>query len=146
MGDEGYCLVRQRLREGLYMLVLAKSGDRATFVDSLVDNPRTRHEAICLWDVMTRVARYGTRWGLESRTLKPVRGTHGRVVCYELKDKATVYRIMTYLHDDPARTPVLLFAFHGHKSKKAGGIREEDIKKAMGLVPVARQLMEEELG
>lgn len=145
--EEGYELIEQQLdsQRNLSLLVLKETKVENTFIDDLAANIRKKSMAREIVSVAIRLAERGTAWALECKVLKRLHCDGGTLAIYELKIHRSVYRVMTYLHNDVSRTPVLLFAFSGHTSKKAGGIRKEELKRGQRLAAIAKRLMEEEL-
>lgn len=143
MTDREYILVRQRVGRGPndYVLVLKRRSEEVTFIEDLSSDYRKKDEAARIVTCAVRLARNGTDWAIRSGTLKLL---DNGLAIYELKSKRTVYRVMTYVHDDKAKTPVLLFAFHGHQRRGGGGILREDEKRAARLARIARALVKEE--
>lgn len=143
MTERGYVLVNQQvgLDPSESILVLAQAAKQGTFLDELSADPRKKDQAAAIMRAASRLARNGTEWAIASETLKLL---DGGLALFELRAKRKVWRVMAYVHDDAARTPVLLFAFDAHKSKKAGGIRTQDMKRAKSFARIARELMKQE--
>jgi|GEM_PF-1892460 hypothetical protein len=138
-----YQLVSQPIGSGLEVIVIKRKNATATFLDEIAQDSRREHEAALITRATVRLLLNGADWGMASQTLKLLKGRTD-VALYELRVKATVYRVMVYLHNDLVRTPVLLCAFKGHRSTKGGGIREQDMQRGLELAKIARNLMEQE--
>lgn len=143
LATKEYDLVSQEVdaERGLSVLVLCEAGQEVTFLDDLAAKSRTRVEAAAITRAAVRLVDRGTEWALETEQLKRLKARTGTLAVYELRVKRDVYRVMTYLHDDQSRTPVLLFEFKGHVQRAAGGIPEDLVKKGQRFAAIARDLM-----
>lgn len=140
----GYEIVEQELdaSRGISILVLGKVGEDDTFIDLLARDPRRKAMAAAIARAALRLAERGTSWALGCQVIKRLSVPKGSLAVYELKAGRTRFRVMTYLHDDAAKTPVLLFEFMGHQGASHGGIREKTLKRGVKLAGIARELME----
>lgn len=133
-------LVPYDLDEGYEMLVLSHQrsadGTARTFIDKLIDSPRTEERLDRITKMARRVAEYGIDWAFSSGKLKLLEND---LALYELKVGNTTIRVMTYLHEK--QTPVYLFDFTGHKGK-TGSISKNDMEKGRQLAKEARQCLE----
>lgn len=136
-----YALARQNLGNGLYVLSLSHNG-KSVIAD--LARKKEFQKAKAIEKAAIRIADRGTLWGLESETLVRLNGIDASLVVCELKIKTTTVRVMTYLHDDEAQTPVLLFYFEAHQIQAHGGIPDDTMQKAKRLAGIARDLMRNE--
>lgn len=136
-----HALVRQNLENGLHILSLSHNG-KSVIAD--LARKKEFQKAKAVEKAAIRIADRGTRWGLESETLVRLNGLDASLVVCELKIKTTTVRVMTYLHDDEAQTPVLLFYFEAHQIQAHGGIPDDTMRKARRLAGIARDLMRDE--
>ncbi len=143
MSDSDYSLMHQPLCSGQKILVLCHKESRS-FYDEMSMDRRRREKAIMLDRAASRLARYGTDSAIEIGLLTMLHGVRGSLALYELHANARVYRIMTYVHNEKDRTPVLLFDFCGHTKRSAGGIPKKILRKGEELALVARELLEAE--
>ena len=142
LAADDYELVSQELdaERGLNVLVLCKAG-KDTFLDELAAKARSRGEVAAIVRAAVRLVERGTEWALEAEQLKRLKAHAGTLAVYELRVKRDVYRVMTYVHDNCAKTPVQLFEFRGHAQRAAGGIPESTVKKGQQFAAIARELM-----
>lgn len=143
VGNNGYVLVRHRLDEATSVLVLCEDG-RQSFLDTLQGDIRRRNEASALRSKAIRLVNAPMQARIETGLIKRLHGVTGDVALFELRVKANVYRIMTYIHKDSKRTPVLLFDFRAHRVRASGGIPKKEIEKGVRLARIARDLMDKE--
>lgn len=140
---EGYELSRKGLGDGMSAVFLAPVG-RPCFLDEMSRRKSSRQDAALIARTLLRVAQRGTEWALTSETMKRLKGVGGNVAVFETRNnEGKPIRVATYLHDDPARTPVYLFEFVAHRGAD-GGIPKDTRKKAAALAEEARRLMEKE--
>ncbi len=140
-----YEIVRHPLDKVHNTLVLKKVAQDETFLVEMARSKKHVDEAAALRKVLIRLARSGLEWGFDSGTIKTLKGITADVLICEVKVKRKVYRIMAYLHNKEKGPLVLLFPFHGHVQKAAGGIPQTTIDKAERLARVAKELIEAEL-
>lgn len=140
-----YEIVRHPLDRTHSALVLKKVAQDETFLAEMAGNKKQINEASALRKVLIRLAQFGLKWGFESGTIKSLKGITTDVLICEVKVKRKVYRIMAYLHNKEKGPLVLLFPFHGHVQKAAGGIPQTTIDKAERLARVAKELIAAEL-
>lgn len=141
MGEyQGYHIVQYALRGSLTMNVLAPVGGKS-FLERLLRETRAKQQVQVILRHAERVAAEGFLWGLNNQTFKPVRGTDSSLSVFEFRAGRTVVRVMTYVHDDKARTPVYLFDFRGHQG--AQSISAHVLEKAERLARIARACMNE---
>lgn len=142
-----YTLVRQDIGGEIPVLVLKDVKDKDTFLSKLANSHRTKFAATRLIRNAKRVLDNGTEWGIESETLKILHGVEKCISLFELRAKGKCYRIMTYIHNDSNRTPVLLSYFEAHQIRAKGGIPDAELNRGIRLAMEAQKLMcaEEEL-
>ena len=145
MQGGNYELVYQKLNGGQRILILKECG-KESFFAALAKDPNQSSKASLIERAASRLVANGINWALASKTLKLLKGATGSIAVYELRVKAKVYRVMTYLHNDVSRTPILLFDFNGHVRKSKGGIPDAIIARGETLAMIAKQLLEEESG
>lgn len=135
--DDEYSIATIILGDGVRACVLTRSGED-DFLTDLASTGKTRNRAVLIARMAARVARNGTDWAVAAKKLKPVSRD---VSMFELRIDRRVIRVMAYIHDDPAHTPVYLFDFDGHQGK-SGKIDRNLIKKGERLAAIAAKCME----
>lgn len=142
MGEyQGYHIVQYALRGPLVMNVLAPVQGKS-FLERLLRDSHAKQQVQVILRHAERVAAEGFLWGLNNQTFKPVRALDPSLSVFEFRAGRTVVRIMTYVHNDKARTPVYLFDFKGHQG--AQSISPHVREKAERLARIARACMDKE--
>lgn len=145
--ETGYELVEYTLKnDGQTVLFISKIGD-SSFIEKLAKKKAGREDASRILSTISRVASRGTKWALESETIKRIKGVSADdVVVFETRNNVgKPIRIATYLHDNQERTPVFLFPFISHQGADSG-IKKSDKEKAVRLAREAKSLMSERDG
>lgn len=132
-----YEIVSFRLSAGSYMKVLASAG-KPSFMDELVDNPKSRQRSVLIARTVERVNKNGLDWARSSHTLKTITAD---LSVFELRVPGKVIRVMTYVHE--GRVPVYLFDFDGHQGKN-GKLPPSLMKRAEALARIAFECMKRE--
>lgn len=130
-------LISCNLGAGLSAIVLARE-NAASFIDKLLDNPRTRRRAGAITKAIAQVSKNGVEWAKQADKLKFL---NAGLSLYELKIGGRVIRIMTYVHCDSV--PVYLFDFNGHQGKSRK-IPRHIMDRGEKLAIIAARLMTEE--
>lgn len=141
--NRDYELVSQKLDSTHNVLVLKQIGED-TFFDEMANDHRRKDEAASLRRSLIRLSTYGISWGLDSESIKILKGIRADILLCEVKVKRKTYRIMAYLHDKRRGPFVLLTDFEGHKQRAAGGIPKQVMEKGERLALIAKGLLEQE--
>lgn len=144
--ESEYEIVRQRLDGSHCAYVLAEKGAGATFFDKMASDPKRLQEAAALRRVLLRLAEYGVGWGVDSGTVKFLKGGDRGILLCEVKVRRTVFRVMAYLHNRRSGPIILLFDFKGHAQRASGGIPDQVMEKGRKLAREAKRLCEREFG